>query len=58
LVEAAIRFAWNKTNLSTALVGVSSMEHLEQAIAAQARGGLPVAALERLPQAWAQFATA
>jgi L-galactose dehydrogenase/L-glyceraldehyde 3-phosphate reductase len=58
LVEAAMRFAWNKTNLSTALVGASSMEHLEQAIAAQARGGLPAAALERLTQAWAQFATA
>ena len=53
-----MRFAWNKTNLSTALVGVSSMEHLEQAIAAQARGGLPAAALERLTHAWTQFATA
>jgi aryl-alcohol dehydrogenase-like predicted oxidoreductase len=58
LIEAAMRFAWNKTNLSTALVGVSSMEHLEQAIAAQARGGLPAAALERLTHAWTQFATA
>src|SRR5262249_46540244 len=58
LVEAAMRFPWNKINLSTALVGVSSMEHLEQAIAAQAQGGLPAAALERLTQAWARFATA
>jgi aryl-alcohol dehydrogenase-like predicted oxidoreductase len=58
LIEAAMRFAWNKANLSTALVGFSSMEHLEQAIAAQARGGLPAAALERLTQAWAQFAAA
>jgi len=58
LIEAAMRFAWNKANLSTALVGFSSMEHLEQAIAAQARGGLPAAALERLTQAWAQFAVA
>jgi L-galactose dehydrogenase/L-glyceraldehyde 3-phosphate reductase len=58
LIEAAMRFAWNKTNLSTALVGVSSMEHLEQAIAAQARGALPAAALERLTHAWTQFATA
>src|SRR5207244_11741595 len=55
VVEAAMRFAWNKTNLSTALVGFSSMEHLEQAIAAQARGGLPAVALQRLAQAWAQF---
>ena len=30
----------------------------EQAIAAQARGGLPAAALERLTHAWTQFATA
>jgi L-galactose dehydrogenase/L-glyceraldehyde 3-phosphate reductase len=57
LIEAAMRFAWNKTNLSTALVGVSSMEHLEQAIAAQARGALSAAALERLTHAWTQFAT-
>ena len=41
LIEAAMRFAWNKANLSTALVGFSSMEHLEQAITAQTRGGLP-----------------
>jgi aryl-alcohol dehydrogenase-like predicted oxidoreductase len=58
LVEAAMRFAWNKTNLSTALVGVSSLEHLEQAIAAQAQGALPASALVRLTQAWRQFAAA
>jgi aryl-alcohol dehydrogenase-like predicted oxidoreductase len=58
LVEAAMRFSWNKTNLSTALVGFSSMEHLEQAIAAQARGGLPAAALARLTQVWPRFAAA
>lgn len=58
LVEAATRFVWNKGTLSTALAGVSSMEQLEQAIAAQARGGLPDVALQRLPQAWAQFAAA
>jgi aryl-alcohol dehydrogenase-like predicted oxidoreductase len=57
LVEAAMRFAWNKTNLSTALIGFSSMEHLEQAIAAQARGGLPAPALQRLTQVWTQFST-
>jgi hypothetical protein len=34
------------------------MEHLEQAIAAQARGGLPAVALERLTHAWRQFAAA
>jgi hypothetical protein len=34
------------------------MEHLEQAIAAQTRGGLPAAALARLTQVWTRFATA
>jgi aryl-alcohol dehydrogenase-like predicted oxidoreductase len=58
LVEAGMRFTWNKGNLSTALVGCSSMEHLEQAIAAEARGGLPDVALQRLSGAWAQFVAA
>lgn len=54
LVEASLRFAWSQGNLSTVLVGPSSLEHLEQAIAAEARGGLPAAALQRLPGVWAQ----
>lgn len=58
LVEASMRFAWSQGNLSTALVGVSSLEHLEQAITAEARGPLPAVALQRLRGAWAQLAAA
>lgn len=57
MIEASLRFAWSTPQLSTALVGCSSLEHLEHAIAAQARGPLPGAALERLTQVWAQCAT-
>jgi aryl-alcohol dehydrogenase-like predicted oxidoreductase len=56
LVEAAMRFAWTKTGMSTVLVGYSSLEHLELAIAAAGRGGLPPDALRRLTQAWQGFA--
>ncbi len=58
LVEAGLRFAWNKGNLSTALVGCSSLEHLEQAITAEARGALPDGALQQLNSIWAQFTAA
>jgi L-galactose dehydrogenase/L-glyceraldehyde 3-phosphate reductase len=58
LIEAALRFAWSNANLSTALAGFSSIDHLEQALAAQARGGLPAEALERLQQAWEQLSAA
>ena len=56
LIEAALRFAWSKPTLSTALAGFSSIEHLEQALTAQAKGRLPAEALERLTQTWEQFA--
>ena len=56
LVEAAMRFAWSKPALSTVLVGFSSLDHLEQAIAAVERGALPAAAMQRLSQAWGAFA--
>jgi aryl-alcohol dehydrogenase-like predicted oxidoreductase len=55
LVEASMRFAWSKLEMSTVLVGYSSLDHLEQAIAAAARGALPAAAMRRLEQAWAAF---
>jgi aryl-alcohol dehydrogenase-like predicted oxidoreductase len=55
LIEAAMRFAWSNPRLSTALVGFSSLDHLEQAIAAAERGSLPAAAISRLQQAWAAF---
>src|SRR5215470_16659039 len=58
LIEAALRFAWSKPPLSTALAGFSSLEHLEHALGAQAKGGLPAEALERLTHTWEQFASA
>ena len=48
LVEAAIRFAISHAEVSTALVGVSSLDQLEQAADAVAKGPLPAAALTRL----------
>jgi aryl-alcohol dehydrogenase-like predicted oxidoreductase len=55
LVEAAMRFAWSKPEMSTVLVGYSSLDHLEHAITAAARGALPGEAIGRLEQAWAAF---
>jgi aryl-alcohol dehydrogenase-like predicted oxidoreductase len=54
-VEAAIRFAVGTPGISTALVGISNMEQLEQAVAAAERGPLPAGALERLHQLWAAW---
>ncbi|MCH8186159.1 MAG: aldo/keto reductase [Chloroflexi bacterium] len=53
LVEAAIRFAIGNENLSTALVGLSSFEQLEEAVAYANRGPLPAEAMERLEGVWA-----
>jgi L-galactose dehydrogenase/L-glyceraldehyde 3-phosphate reductase len=55
LVEAAIRFAIGKREVSTALVGLSNLAQLEQAVAAAERGPLPAEASERLRQAWASL---
>jgi len=48
LVEAAIRFALSKPEISTAMIGTASLDQFEQAVAAANRGPLPAAALERL----------
>ena len=48
LVEGAIRFVIGKPEVSTALVGISSLEQLEQAVAYANRGPLPAAALEHI----------
>ena len=56
LIEAAIRFAISKTWVSTALVGISSPEQLEQAVTFVERGALPAEALARLPEVWSRFA--
>ncbi len=50
-VEAAIRFVIANPAISTALVGLSSMEQLEQAIQAAENGPLSGEALERLQAA-------
>ncbi len=56
LVEAAFRFPLASDTVSTVLVGASSLEQLEQAASAVARGPLPAAALTRLQELWARFA--
>ncbi len=48
LVEAAIRFALSKPEVSTALAGISSLEQLEWAVEYANRGPLPAEALARL----------
>jgi aryl-alcohol dehydrogenase-like predicted oxidoreductase len=48
LVEAAIRFPISKPEISTALVGLSSLEQLEHAVACANRGPLPADALRRI----------
>lgn len=55
LVEAAIRFVISHPAVSTALVGVSSLAQLEQAITYANRGPLPQELLEQLPPIWARF---
>ncbi|MCX6050219.1 MAG: aldo/keto reductase [Chloroflexi bacterium] len=56
LVEAAIRFAISNKAISTALVGISSLAQLEQALASVEKGPLSVDALAHLPSVWASFA--
>jgi hypothetical protein len=42
--------------VSTVLLGYSSLEHLEGAASAVAKGPLPAAALARLQACWAEMA--
>ncbi|MCH8063573.1 MAG: aldo/keto reductase, partial [Chloroflexi bacterium] len=53
LVEAAIRFAISSESLSTALVGLSSFDQLEQAVTYTNKGPLPADALVKLEGTWA-----
>lgn len=55
LVEAALRFALGRDEISTVLVGLSSMAQLEEALAAVAKGPLPDEALALLPDIWSSF---
>jgi aryl-alcohol dehydrogenase-like predicted oxidoreductase len=52
LAEAAVRFALGKEGISSALVGISSLEQLEAAAQAQAKGPLPPKVLGRLEEVW------
>jgi L-galactose dehydrogenase/L-glyceraldehyde 3-phosphate reductase len=52
LVEAALRFAMSDAALTTVLVGTSTLEQIETAIAAVGKGALPPAALEQIAGIW------
>jgi aryl-alcohol dehydrogenase-like predicted oxidoreductase len=56
LVEAALRFPLSSDAVSTVLLGYSSLEHLEGAVAAVGKGPLPPEALARLQACWAEMA--
>jgi aryl-alcohol dehydrogenase-like predicted oxidoreductase len=58
LIELALRFAISHEAVSTVLVGYSSLEQLETAASAVARGPLPAAALGRLRAFWGGLAEA
>jgi len=51
LVEAAVRFVVSKPGVSTALIGISSIDQLEKAVQYVERGPLPGDALEHIHQA-------
>ncbi|MBI5876162.1 MAG: aldo/keto reductase [Chloroflexi bacterium] len=53
LVEVAIRFTLSKPAVSTALIGISSIEQLEQAVSYAERGPLPADVLARMARVWA-----
>ncbi len=55
LVEAAIRFAMSKKGISTALIGVATLEQFETALVAADKGPLPAEALARLGEVWASI---
>ena len=53
MVEAALRFVITNPAVSTTLVGLSSLDQLEQAVAYVNKGPLPLEALQRLQAVWA-----
>ena len=55
LPEAAIRFAAGRRGVASAIVGIATLEQLEEAAAAVARGPLPPAAEARLRAVWNGF---
>ena len=56
MAEAATRFVITGPLISTALVGIASVEQFAAALAAVAKGPLPPAALERLAALWGELA--
>ena len=56
MAEASVRFVISNREISTALVGIASIEQLEQALASAAKGPLPTEALDQLQSTWASFA--
>jgi aryl-alcohol dehydrogenase-like predicted oxidoreductase len=56
LVEAALRFPLGSDAVSTVLLGYSSLEHLEGAAAAVAKGPLSAEALAGLESCWKEMA--
>ncbi len=56
LTELATRFAISSPAMGTALMGIATLDQLEQAIAAVEKGPLPAAALARIATIQASFA--
>jgi L-galactose dehydrogenase/L-glyceraldehyde 3-phosphate reductase len=52
LVEAAIRFVISNSTISTALVGFSNLEQLDQAVKYVNKGPLPQTALSQIEEIW------
>jgi L-galactose dehydrogenase/L-glyceraldehyde 3-phosphate reductase len=57
LVEASLRFPLASDAVSTVLLGYSSLDHLEGAAKALAKGPLPREAMDRLSALWRGFAS-
>ncbi len=56
MAEASVRFVLSNRDISTALVGIASVEQLQQALAAAAKGPLATEALDKLQRTWESFA--
>jgi aryl-alcohol dehydrogenase-like predicted oxidoreductase len=55
MVEAALRFALSRPEISSFPIGFSSLEQIQEAIRAVEQGPLPQEALYRLPGIWGNF---
>lgn len=57
LIDASLRFCISQAFLSTMLLGLSCLDHLERAATSVARGPLAEEALARLPELWERLST-